>query len=473
MDSAAPTILALETDSAWLVILAVSAVTVTAALLLRRLIGRVGGTAAGLLLSLPLVLPVIAAALYTTAVLPEISVLRPTGAALLGKGEQLLHLLRVGDGSSETFVPYAMTGSAGPWLILIGAAITLFMLVRRVIGMLLVRRLIRDSRPPLPSETFIQESLERVVRAAGRSEPPPLLVLPPGYSGAFAVGARAGKILISTDLVSRLEADELDAVLAHELAHIRSRDLLVVSLAGFLRDAVAWNPFAHVAYARLVSDREYEADRKAAALTGKPLAVASGLLKMLEVPRSRRGIRHRTALAFLHRGAGISKRVNGLIAVADGRANVSDAGSAPFLVAGCLVVVLGLQVGAQMAEDHAGLAIVWGEARVADGELWKAPKRMRKTSTDLMEQRVLAIGDTRQTFDLSRPLRYPELSAGIRVKEADVDRWLRVVDRRVKVAGLRSATLTWEKRWDWRATPIFEAPAAGVPIGIYRLDQDL
>ena len=46
MVSASPTILALETDSAWVVVLAVSAVTLIAALILRRLIGRPGGLVA-------------------------------------------------------------------------------------------------------------------------------------------------------------------------------------------------------------------------------------------------------------------------------------------------------------------------------------------------------------------------------------------------------------------------------------------
>ncbi|MGH2820048.1 MAG: hypothetical protein ACRDJ5_05285 [Actinomycetota bacterium] len=48
MISASPTILAVETDSAWAVVLVVSLVTLPTVLVLRRLINRPGGAAAGL-----------------------------------------------------------------------------------------------------------------------------------------------------------------------------------------------------------------------------------------------------------------------------------------------------------------------------------------------------------------------------------------------------------------------------------------
>ena len=78
-----PTILALQADSAWFVIVAVSLVTLPVVLLLRRLIDRPGGLASGILLSLPLALPLVAAVLYGHPVLPEIAVLRPALQAVL------------------------------------------------------------------------------------------------------------------------------------------------------------------------------------------------------------------------------------------------------------------------------------------------------------------------------------------------------------------------------------------------------
>jgi hypothetical protein len=109
--SAAPTIVALETDSAWIVVVAVSAVTLATALVLRRAIGRAGGLGAGVLMALPLFLPIVAALAFEHAVLPEIAVLRPVGAALRERPHHFLHVLLVSDGTSEHVTPYAFSGA--------------------------------------------------------------------------------------------------------------------------------------------------------------------------------------------------------------------------------------------------------------------------------------------------------------------------------------------------------------------------
>ena len=114
--------------------------------------------------------------------------------------------------------------------------------------------------------------------------------------------------------------------------------------AGVLRDAVGWNPIAHFAFRWLLTDRELEADRRAAVLTGRPLAVASGLLKMCDLVGRRPRLRHRVAVGFLRPGGRITRRVSHLIALADGTTVAGPDGRIPYLVAGLLVAVLGLQV---------------------------------------------------------------------------------------------------------------------------------
>ena len=102
MDSAAPTVLALETDSAWAVILAVSAGTLVAAVVLHRLIARPGGLASAALLATPLVLPLAAAAAYERALLPELAVLRPAGEVMLERSRDLLHLFLLPDPTNHS-----------------------------------------------------------------------------------------------------------------------------------------------------------------------------------------------------------------------------------------------------------------------------------------------------------------------------------------------------------------------------------
>lgn len=462
--SASPTILALETDSAWVVILAVSLVTLFASLVVRRIFTRPAGLPSGLLLALPLALPIIAAIIYEHALLPELAVLQPASSAILDRSEQLLHLLMLSDGSNTVTV-YGVTGSAGRWVFMLGAGVASFMLLRRLVGTLLVQRLVRRCVPLRESYPEVLEVVRKVKAMSRLRRMPEVLLLPEGVSGAFAVGVRRGKILVSGDLIAELEPEEFEAIMAHEIAHLESRDVPLLILAGFFRDIVAWNPVAHLAFRRLVNDREFEADRRASAMTGDPLSVASGLLKMCELVKRRRTMGQKAALAFLKPGARISRRVTSLIAVADGRLSAVSIGSLPFLFAGLMVAVLGLQVGERIASDQSGaFAIVWGTPGGTGGDVWKAPKRLMRPDKGVRPHAQEAASRS------GIPLRsiYPELANGLRVRSSDMERWMQAVQARLERVGLSGATVRWETRSDWRAIPLFEPPV-GPRFGIYRI----
>lgn len=464
MTSGAPTILALETDSAWVVILAVSLVTLLAAFVVRRVFTRPGGLASGLLLALPLGLPIVAAVVFNRALLPELAVLQPAGSAILDRSTQLLHLMMLSDGS-DTVTIYGVTGSAGRWIFLLGAGVAAFMLLRRLVGTLLVQRLVRRCTPLQDSHPQVLAVVQRVAAQSRLNRTPEVLELPQGVSGAFAVGVRRGKVLLSADLIAELAPEELEAIIAHEVAHLESHDVPLVIVAGFLRDAVVWNPLAHLAFRQLIADRELEADRRAAALTGDPLAVASGLLKVCELVKRRRTLRQRTALAFLKPGARISRRVTSLIAVADGRLSVVSIGSMPFLFAGLIVALLGLQVGERIAsEQSSAFAIVWGTPPGTEGDVWKVPKRMMRPDRGIRPH----VKDAASRPGIPLRNSYPELAASLRVRSADMQNWMEAVRTRLKRVGLRGATVRWESRRDWQATPLFEPPV-GPRFGIYRI----
>jgi len=139
---------------------------------------------------------------------------------------------------------------------------------------------------------------------------------------AFATGRnrKNATVAVTTGLMKTLDADELEGVIAHELAHIKNRDVLVITVASFLSSLafliVRWGAFfggghrggdrngggiivaigvslvvwlVSFLLIRLLSRyREYAADRGGAAITGKPSALASALMKisgrMDEVP---------------------------------------------------------------------------------------------------------------------------------------------------------------------------------------------
>ncbi|MET9514743.1 zinc metalloprotease HtpX [Streptomyces sp. NPDC002994] len=135
---------------------------------------------------------------------------------------------------------------------------------------------------------------------------------------AFATGRSQKTALVcaTTGLLRRLEPEELEGVLAHELSHVAHRDVAVMTIASFLgvlagvmTRVALWGGFSRAGHGRdgngaalaillipLVSAvvyaisflltrllsryRELSADRAAALLTGRPSALAAALTKV-------------------------------------------------------------------------------------------------------------------------------------------------------------------------------------------------
>ena len=129
--------------------------------------------------------------------------------------------------------------------------------------------------------------------------PPKLYLIPDGFPRALAAGRgpNGSAIALSTGLLAALTPAELEAVLAHELAHVRRRDVLVqtavVTLAVVLVDmsriggwferallAVLGPVAAAFVHLFLSPRRELAADRLAAAVLGSGEGLSDALLKL-------------------------------------------------------------------------------------------------------------------------------------------------------------------------------------------------
>jgi Zn-dependent protease with chaperone function len=449
--SAAPPVLAIEGDSAWIVIIAVSLVTLPAALLSRRLIDRPGGLASGLLISLPLFLPLVAAVWSASAVLPVVAVLRPVDESVLREPGVLIHVLwtQMADGR---LVPYTLWDAAGAWMLWIGLSVSTFMLIRRAVGTVLVHRLIRHCRPlDVATEAHVSSAVDHLAGRIGLTRLPKVLVMPEGISGAFAVGGRRGRILISEDLIEGLDEAELRAILAHEIAHIDAHDIGLTFAAGSLRDLVAWNPVAHLAFRRLMVDREIEADRRAAEMTGDPLAVASSLIRACELSRLIPGRKRRLALAFLGTGGKVKRRVGALLALADGRSYVRASSNAPYIAAALLVAALGLHTGARIAaQDEGAFAIVWGSTDQPTEGFWSPHERRLRQAEE---------GPTRP-MKKTEAFHFPQIVGGVAVKQKHIPQWLRAARRVSLGAGLSHEF----QQWQFQPTGVLAGP-----ISVYHL----
>lgn len=97
---------------------------------------------------------------------------------------------------------------------------------------------------------------------------------------ALTYGLRRSTLVLSTWMVERFDPDELEAVLAHELAHSARRDYLVLWLATICRDAFCYLPTSWIALKQLRSEKEVACDDLAINITQSSLGLASALAKV-------------------------------------------------------------------------------------------------------------------------------------------------------------------------------------------------
>jgi Zn-dependent protease with chaperone function len=186
----------------------------------------------------------------------------------------------VRDGSLN-FAPIAIPLLVGIWASVAGVRLT-----RRTGSLLRVRREALCAEGQRPGDPALQALAARI--AASLEVPAPQVMVRthcPG--GAFVVGSRNPVIVIGAELLASLDEEELEGVLAHELAHVRRRDTLMATALGALRDLTFFVPGGGWAVQQLHRERELAADQVAVRVTERPGALASGLLKVLEVNPAR------------------------------------------------------------------------------------------------------------------------------------------------------------------------------------------
>ncbi len=165
----------------------------------------------------------------------------------------------------------------------------------------------------------LHEIVERLTSRAGLPKPA-LYVLPDDGANAFATGRNPSHaaVAVTSGLLGMMDEQELEGVVAHELAHIKNRDILISSLAATMAGAVTMlariigysamfggsrdrdggglsalammivAPLAAMVIQMAVSrTREYKADATGAAMVGHPQGLMSALQKLESSARRR------------------------------------------------------------------------------------------------------------------------------------------------------------------------------------------
>ena len=144
----------------------------------------------------------------------------------------------------------------------------------------------------------VRAALERLARRAGIVPPRLYLIIDP-FPRALATGrgATASTVVLSSGLVAAASPAEIEGVLAHEVAHVAQRDVIVQTtavllastlvelarLGGFLQRALLFvlGPVSAAFVHLLLSPRrEFRADRRAAELCESQHGLADALLRL-------------------------------------------------------------------------------------------------------------------------------------------------------------------------------------------------
>jgi Zn-dependent protease with chaperone function len=173
---------------------------------------------------------------------------------------------------------------AGPMLLVIVVVVVLLLCYRWARLAPVYRAVYQPRRVGLAGFPEVSEAFQRLVaRACGRHRwlpQPELMIVRDAGCLAFVMGVRSPVVVLSTGLVTKLRGDQLEGILAHELAHVRRLDHLGRWMATVLRDIMVWNPFVLVWHSRLVAEQEMACDEYAASLVGDPVVVADGLVEV-------------------------------------------------------------------------------------------------------------------------------------------------------------------------------------------------
>jgi heat shock protein HtpX len=199
-------------------------------------------------------------------------------------------------------------GQLGPLVVVVQLFMVLFAIHARTGAPLLRNALELDYR----ANPRLGSMMHRLAKLAGLGRVPRIYLTPGQIPNAAAIlSPNSPRIVMTSALAKSMNESQLAGVLAHEVAHIRNHDLLILGLSGALHELVAFTgqlgwlimllwpwPFlsgrsetgflalavflaspllATMVYTALMRTREFAADLGAAQLLGSPRPLASAL----------------------------------------------------------------------------------------------------------------------------------------------------------------------------------------------------
>lgn len=113
-----------------------------------------------------------------------------------------------------------------------------------------------------------------------RIAPPRAYITHYEVPNAFTLGRRSDAALIITDGLLDLSYDEVKAVIAHELAHVKANDSLIKTVASVMKRFLFFDVVTRFVYSRIYVEKEFVADERSARIMGRPQDLISALRKI-------------------------------------------------------------------------------------------------------------------------------------------------------------------------------------------------
>jgi beta-lactamase regulating signal transducer with metallopeptidase domain len=247
-----------------------------------------------------------------------------------------------------------LSKAAQPWLLAGWLAGVALLSVRLVAGYGAIRWLLAE-RERLPLE--VADRCAVLARRLGLAACPEIFVSRRSHE-ALALGILRPLVLLPAAWLAEMPPSVLDAVIAHELAHIRRHDLWVNLMQRAIETLLFYHPAVWWLSRRTRREREMCCDELAVAATGQPMAYVTALERVAS--RRLDGVRPALAAGIGDRNMALLDRVRNILRMraAGGPVRWWQAGLIPLIVAASLGLAVwggglpGLMAGEERERDN-------------------------------------------------------------------------------------------------------------------------
>ena len=283
--------------------------------------------------------------------------------------------------------------AALPTIVLLWAAGAGALSLRMVAGLLWIQRLRATRQPPMQQSW--QTRLDALAQRFGLRRAVALRMID-SLSSPVSAGWWRPVVLLPAGLLTRMPADLVEALLAHELAHIRRHDYLINLLQNLAEALLFYHPVTWWLSRRIRDEREHIADRLAAEVTGQPRRLALALSELAEWSCSHTAFPSTPTLAQAAHGGHLMSRIEQL--VRPGARPVRGGVALPLV--GVAIACLAFYAHAQIGQEGKATPAAVAQAK-ADAATAAKPdaKAQPKSSTTLSSGSTLTLRSSRKDED--------------------------------------------------------------------------